>query len=102
MANIEIRNLSEHVRLGHYEPGNGTSYRVIAIRGNFGEQQSLGYVEGEGWVVVSCMGHRQAYLFRGMEGDYLSDDYIQEKLGGSAGDYPYFGDLVRAIIGRAG
>ncbi len=100
MASIEIRNLSEHVRLGHYEPGNGTSYRVIAIRGNFGEQQSLGYVEGDGWVVVSCMGHRQAYLFK--EGGYLDDYYIQEKLGGFPGDYPHFGDLVRAIISREG
>ncbi len=95
---MEIKVLENGVRLGHYEPGNGTSYRVIAVPGDFGEQQSLGYVEGQGWVVISCMGNRRAYLFQ--EGDYLSDDYISEKLGGYDGDYPFFGDLVRAIIER--
>lgn len=92
-----IRDMPSGARKGHYEPGNGTSYRVIAVRWQDAEyQQALGEVS-DGWLVVSCNSGR-AYLFQA-EG-CLYDGYIQEHLGGLPGDYPYFGDLVRAVLER--
>lgn len=99
MANAIIKEMPDGIRTGHYEPGNGTSYRAIAVRWRNAEyQQALGLVE-DGWLVVSC-NTGQAHLFQ-REGALL-DEYIQKHLGSGLGDYPHFGDLVRALIGRAG
>lgn len=90
---------TQPVRIGHYEPGNGTAYGAIAVRWqNAAYQQTLGRVE-DGWLVVSCNTGR-AYLFQ-REG-VLLDEYIQKHLGGYPGDYPYFGDLIRTLVGRGG
>ena len=85
------------IRLGHYEPGNGTAYQAIAVRWQFGEYQGALGMVGDGWLVVYCNTGR-AYLFQ--RGGYLADDYIQEHLGGLHGDYPYVGDFIRKLIDR--
>lgn len=99
MQRIFIREARGGVRLGHYEPGNGTSYRAIAVPWADEEyQQALGTVS-DGWLVVSCNSAR-AYLFQ--RGGFLLDEYIADHLGGGSGDYPHFGDLVRALLERPG
>ena len=85
-----------YCRIGEYEPGNGTRYTAVAVPWRAGSTQvmgSMGFVT-KGWLVVSGNSAR-AYLFQ--EGGYLVDDTIQEHLGGYDGDYPYFGDLIRAL-----
>lgn len=85
------------VRIGIYEPGNGTRYTAIAVPIEPDTPLgALGYVE-QGWLVVSGNTAR-AYLFQ--KSGYLLDYYIQENLGGHRGDYPYMGDLIRALIER--
>lgn len=90
---------TRHGRFGEYEPGNGTRYTAMAIRVvgkvSFG---SLGSVTN-GWLVVNGF-NGKAYLFQASQVQPLADEYIQEKLGGLEGDYPYFGDLVRKLLGR--
>ena len=85
--------------VGQYEPGNGTRYTAVAIRWRSSPDLVMGRigVVSDGWLLVSGNSGR-AYLFQRY--GPLVDDYIQDHLGGSAGDYPYFGDLVRALIGR--
>ncbi|TET24092.1 MAG: hypothetical protein E3J76_03615 [Candidatus Aminicenantes bacterium] len=84
-------------RFGEYEPGNGTNYKAIMTRWLSGQDlKVLGKVTF-GWLVVNC-NTGLAHLFQ--EKGLLTDDYIQEKLGGLDGDYPYFGDLIRRLIGR--
>ena len=88
---------SNGIRTGHYEPGNGTSYRAIAVHWQNEEyQQMLGRVS-DGWLVVSC-NTGKAYLFQA--NGFLVDDYIWGHLGGLPSDYPHFGDLVRKLIER--
>jgi len=84
-------------RIGEYEPGNGTNYKAIAIKWSSNQyMKALGRVTF-GWLVVNC-NTRLAHLFQ--EKGLLTDDYIQEKLGGLDNDYPYFGNLIRRLIGR--
>ena len=95
---IIITELTRDISIGKYEPGTGTSYKAIAVRweseANF---NILGEIRAGGWLVVSC-NTGLSYLFLG-EGT-LMDSYIREKLGGLSADYPYFGDLIRRLIGR--
>ena len=89
--------LRRRVRIGEYEPGNGTRYTAVAVRWRFDVVMgAMGYVD-DGWLVVSGNSGK-AYLFQ--HTGTLLDEYIQEHLGGFNGDYPYFGDLVRKLIGR--
>ena len=84
--------------VGEYEPGNGTRYTAVAVWWP-GPGIAVG-VLGEvtnGWLVTSGNTGR-SHLFQ-MCG-LLTDEYIREKLGGNDWDYPYFGDLVRMLIGR--
>ncbi len=102
MKGITVRMLDTNarIRMGHYGPGNGTSYKAIAISWDFpGSFQGLGSISPGGWLVVNCLNCR-AYLFQ--RDGFLVDSYIQEKLGLSQGDYPYFGDLIRELLGRDG
>ena len=99
MRAIRVSEHDNGLRLGHYEPGNGTSYRAIAVPWNIDEyQQALGTVS-DGWLVVSCNTAR-AYLFQ--RGGFLLDEYIAKHLGGGEGDYPHLGDVVRTLLARPG
>ena len=94
---MKIEESINSTRIGTYEPGNGTRYQVIAVPWRYeGCLGALGYV-ANGWLVVNCL-NGLAYLFQ--KSAYLIDDYIQEKLGGFEGDYPYLGDLVREVLER--
>lgn len=87
-----------NILIGEYEPGNGINYKAIAIRWPSEENfNALGSIYVPGWLVVNC-NTQLSYLFQSKK--VLVDDYIQEKLGGLNSDYPYFGDLVRKLIGR--
>lgn len=88
------------LNIGEYEPGNGNRYTAIATRWSAGlvMMGTLGLVD-EGWLVVSGNTGKAA-LFQ--ERGFLTDDYIQEKLGGWLDDYPYFGDLIRLLVMRPG
>ena len=87
--------------IGEYEPGNGTRYTAVAIPWKARNDQVMGVMGfvSDGWLVVSGNSGR-AYLFQ--KDGYLVDYHIQEHLGGYAGDYPYFGDLIRSMITRDG
>lgn len=100
MGDIQITRVSmryESTKIGEYEPGTGTNYKVIAVPWHYaGSMNALGRVTG-GWLVVNC-NNRKAYLFQ--KEPYLTDNYIQEKLGGYHDDYPHLGNLVRKILER--
>lgn len=89
----------KQIRIGEYEPGNGTRYTTVAIPWHDHESLIMGCLGtvSNGWLVVSG-NTGKAYLFQ-REG-FLLDTYIQEHLGGSFGDYPHFGDLVRKLVDR--
>jgi len=92
---MQIKELDNGIRIGEYEPGNGTRYVAIAVPWHYdGSMNCLGRV-ADGWLVVNCM-NGLSYLFQ-KEG-YLDDSYIKEKLGGFEGDYPYLGDVVRFVL----
>ena len=94
---IRMRYSEKDIRTAESEPGNGTNYKAVAVRWNDSyDYNALGSID-EGWLVVNCNTTR-SYLFR--DKGILVDEYIQEKLGGGKGDYPYFGDLIRKLIGR--
>ena len=96
--NMEITQLNKNILTGEYNPGNGTNYKVIAIRWPSGANfNRLGSINPGGWLVVNCK-NGLAHLFQ--EKGLLADSYIQEKIGGLPEDYPYFGDLVRELISR--
>ena len=88
-------------RIGEYEPGNGTRYTAVAIPWTNHPDLMMGALGAvtNGWLVTSGNSSR-SYLFQ-QHGNLL-DKYIQEKLGGYGGDYPYFGDLIRQLIARPG
>tara|TARA_Y100000310_G_scaffold326184_1_gene390750 strand:+ start:2797 stop:3102 length:306 start_codon:yes stop_codon:yes gene_type:complete len=97
MTNPHITVLDNGVLVGEYEPGNGTRYTAVAVPWAFEDMMgALGQVS-EGWLGGSGNTARTYLLQRG---GYLVDDYIQSKFGGLPGDYPYFGDLIRALTGR--
>ena len=83
--------------IGEYEPGNGTRYTAVAARWQHDVVMGVMGRVSDGWLVVSG-NTGKAYLFqhKGM----LTDEYIQEHLGGFSGDYPYFGDLIRKLVDR--
>ena len=85
-------------RIGEYEPGNGTRYTAVAVPWTNGYHLSMGAlgVIDEGYLVVSGNTAR-AYLLR--PGNHFVDDYLQKHFGGLVGDYPYMGDLIRALVG---
>ena len=85
--------------IGEYEPGNGTRYTAVAVPWNGGDMLLMGAlgVVSNGWLVISG-NSGQAYLFQNYGS--LTNEYIQEKLGGYGGDYPYFGDLIRQLVER--
>jgi len=91
-------NIVHGLKIGEYEPGNGTRYTAVAVRWDVGARLmgALGVVS-HGWLVASGNSGRAA-LFQ--DHGYLVDSYIQEHLGGCPGDYPYFGNLIRAMVGR--
>ncbi len=93
---IVITQLPNGVKVGEYEPGNSTNYKAIAVPWSLHKSMNwLGTIR-EGWLIVSCMASQRAYLFPYPA--YLPDFLIQEHLGGSDGDYPHFGDLVRKLV----
>lgn len=98
MKPITITENEAGVRVGEYEPGNGTNYKAIAVPWGPEERSmnALGWIR-TGWLVVSC-NNALAYLLQ--EHGYLADDYVRDKLGGVRDDYPYMGDLIRALIDR--
>lgn len=85
------------MRIGEYEPGNGTSYKAIAVKFPFNSNFKMMGRVSDGWLVVNCNIAR-SHLFQ-REG-LLFDKYIREKLGGGPDDFPYFGDLIRKLIYR--
>ncbi len=87
--------------IGEYEPGNGTRYTAIAVPWITNADLMMGTLGSvaDGWLVVSGNQGRAA-LFQ--KYGTLVDHYIMEKLGSGPDDYPYFGDLIRALIGRPG
>ena len=96
MPEIKVRQLGE----GMIAEMNaaGTNYKVIAFPWWDGAGFNLmGSVSPGGWLVINCNTGRAALFQRN---GYLANGYIQKHLGGFDGDYPYFGDLVRAVIGR--
>lgn len=85
--------------VGEYEPGNGTRYTALAVPVWLGPAQvmgALGFVS-DGWLVVSGNSGRASLL---QKDGILVDAYIAKHLGGLPGDYPYFGDLIRLMVGR--
>lgn len=82
--------------IGEYEPGNGTRYTAIAVPWTADSYLTMGMLGNvtDGWLVISGNSGR-AYLFQ-KEGT-LVDEYIADHLGG---DYPYFGHLIRQMLGR--
>lgn len=85
---------------GTYEPGNGASYTAVAIPW-IGPNQSVGVIGevDEGWLVVA--GNGRAHLFQSK--GFLTDDYVEEKLGGGCWwqeDIPHLALLVRTLLGR--
>lgn len=74
---IEDMPLPDISKIHHFRiDKDGTYYSILVfeINGNFGNE-NLGYVK-DGLLIVG--GRRGAYMFR--KGDYLSADYIQEKI----------------------
>ena len=87
-----------NMRIGEYEPGNGIRYTAVAIPWHTDGPVMLGGLGAvtDGWLVISGNTAR-AQMFQ--ENGYLADCYIQEKLGGFDGDYPFMGDLIRVLVG---
>ena len=85
--------------IGVYEPGNGTRYVAVAIpwRGDI-NMAALGEVT-DGWLLVA--GNGRAYCFQSK--GFLTDDYVEEKLGGKGYnecDIPHLAHLIRTLLGR--
>lgn len=95
---VAIVSPSGSIRVGEYNPENGTNYKAVAISWPSEEDfNALGSIDAPGWLVINC-NTKLSHLFRAK--GLLTNSYIKEKLGGSKGDYPYFGDLVRKLIFR--
>lgn len=96
---ITLSVIPYNILIGECEPGNGINYKAIAVKWTSGENFNvLGAIHAPGWLVINC-NTRLSHLFQSK--GPLVDDYIKGKLGGKKEDYPYFGDLVRALISRA-
>ncbi len=82
---------------GFYEPGNSTRYTAVAIPTN-GHLQvgSLGLVT-DGWIVVSGMANRQAYLLS-KHPYLLHPDYIEDKFDLHGQDAEMFTILLKAML----
>lgn len=86
-----------NIIIGEYAPNNGYNYKVIAVPWHCDKHMNMLGTVNNGWLVVNC-NNAKSYLFQNH--GYLADSYIREKLGGFEDDYPYFGDLVRKVLGR--
>lgn len=88
----------KNIIIGHWEPGNGTSYKAIAVRWQIGGyMQALGNVSN-GWLVVNCLTGR-AYLLQDKVG-YLHPEYVEEKFGGRLADAEKMAELISAMLDR--
>ncbi len=82
-------------RVGEWEPGNGTRYTAVAVPWVTPIQMNnMGYVE-EGWLVVY---RGRAHLLQ--PAGSLADRYLAEHFDIRPGDFPWAGDLIRALVER--
>jgi len=95
MADIQI-TVKGDLRIGEYEPGNGTRYTAIAVAYSHDQPMGVMGMVADGWLVA--YGNGRAHLFQ--RGGYLADSYLSEKLGVREGDLPWAADLIRELIGR--
>ena len=96
MADITI-TVQGDLRIGEYEPGNGTRYTAIAVPFSHEKPMNGMGIVSDGWLVAYGISGR-ASLFQA--DGYLSDSYLSEKLDIRAGDLPWAADLIRELIGR--
>ena len=97
MADIKI-TVQGDLRIGEYEPGNGTRYTAIAVPFSHEKPMNGMGIVSDGWLVAYGISGR-ASLFQ--PDGYLSDSYLAEKLGVRPGDEPFAGNLIRELlIGR--
>jgi hypothetical protein len=96
VADIKI-TVKGDLRIGEYEPGNGTRYTAVAVA--YGHDQPMGVMGmvADGWLVAYGLTGR-AHLLQ--PNGYLADSYLAEKLGVRPGDLPWAADLIRELIGR--
>ncbi len=86
----------EHYRVGEWNPGNGTRYTAVAIPWTTAIQMNrMGYIE-TGWLVVYGSGN--AHLLQ--PAGHLADHYLAEHFDILPGDFPWAGDLIRALVER--
>jgi len=92
-----IEVMDDGMRVGEYVPGNGIRYTAVAMPWVVEKHMgALGHVE-DGWLVV--YGNKAtAHLFQAT--GYLADRYIAEKLKVDERDFPWAGDLIRALVDR--
>ena len=96
MMKLTIHHETDY-RVGEWEPGNGTRYTAVAIRWVTPILMNrMGYVE-DGWLVV-CGLTGKAHLLQAR--GYLADHYLAEHFGILPGDFPWAGDLIRALVDR--
>jgi hypothetical protein len=96
MADITI-TVQGDLRIGEYEPGNGTRYTAVAVPFSHEKPMNGMGVVSDGWLVAYGLTGR-AHLFQ--SDGYLADSYLMEKLYVRPGDLPWAGDLIRELIGR--
>ncbi len=83
-------------RVGEWEPGNGTRYTAVAIPWTSPMLMgTMGFVE-EGWLVV--YGSGKAYLLQ--PAGILTDQYLAKHFDIRPADFPWAGDLIRALVDR--
>ncbi len=89
------------MKIGEYEPGNGTRYTLIAMpwdSGPTGVMGELGYVS-TGWLVV-CGNTGRSHLLQA--DGFLADRYVEQHFGGHGEDVGYTAELICALTGRPG
>lgn len=93
---LTIHHHGANYRVGEWEPGNGTRYTAVAIPWSTPISMGhMGFVK-EGWLVV--YGSGKAHLLQKV--GYLADPYLAEHFGILPGDFPWAGDLIRALVDR--
>ena len=96
MADITI-TVQGDLRIGEYEPGNGTRYTAVAVPFSHENPMNGMGIVSDGWLVAYGISGR-AHLFQ--SDGYLADSYLMEKLDVRPGDLPWATDLIRELIGR--
>ena len=96
MADIQI-TVKGDLRIGEYEPGNGTRYTAVAVAYSHDQPMGIMGMVADGWLVAYGISGR-ASLFQ--PDGYLADAYLAEKLGIRSCDLPWAADLIRELIGR--